>query len=249
MLVGVKSRGDANSHVDQCYRALRQLIVSCEIAPGARITEGVLIEQLGFGRTPVREALLRLRQERLVETRPRSGYVVRPLSRKSVADFFAVWRTIAPLLAKLGVPNLTAEQRMDILALGSSREAMHDTDSAALSRVATAFFDILLKAADNEPLAYIYSHLGAEMERIYGIFFRTAEGRRWLGSGTEIAAFANVTDEETAFRLISNRAIASETAFMSLMAEWEAAGDTRYVSPETDANEPLRRTKRAQSLQ
>lgn len=248
-MVHMKVQDDADSHVDQCYRALRQLIVSCDIAPGARITEGALIERLGFGRTPVREALLRLRQERLVETRPRSGYVIRPLTRKSVADFFAVWRTIAPLLAKLGVPKLSAEQRMNILKLGSARDAVRDDDWSALSRIATAFFDILLKAADNEPLAYIYSHLGAEMERIYGIFFRTEEGRRWLGSGTEIAAFGNVSDEETAFRLIASRATASEDAFMALMAEWEASGDTRYVFSETAANEPLRRTTRTAPLQ
>ncbi|MDE3025522.1 MAG: GntR family transcriptional regulator, partial [Acidobacteriota bacterium] len=56
---------------DRAYLAIRNLIVSLELAPGALIEEPVLMERLGFGRTPVREALRRLAQEQLVEVFPR----------------------------------------------------------------------------------------------------------------------------------------------------------------------------------
>ena len=52
------------------------LIVSLELAPGAVIDERELIERLGIGRTPVREALRRLAHERLVEVYPRRGMFV-----------------------------------------------------------------------------------------------------------------------------------------------------------------------------
>ena len=55
------------SLADKAYQAIRELIVSLELAPGALIEEPELMERLGIGRTPVREALRRLAHERLVE--------------------------------------------------------------------------------------------------------------------------------------------------------------------------------------
>src|SRR5215467_7269332 len=64
------------SLADKAYHAIRGLIVSLELAPGALIDERELIERLEIGRTPVREALRRLAQERLVEVYPRRGMFV-----------------------------------------------------------------------------------------------------------------------------------------------------------------------------
>ncbi|HXR12811.1 MAG TPA: GntR family transcriptional regulator, partial [Gaiellaceae bacterium] len=64
------------SLADQAYAAIRGLIVSLKMAPGALIDERRLMESLGIGRTPVREALRRLAQEQLVEVFPRRGMFV-----------------------------------------------------------------------------------------------------------------------------------------------------------------------------
>jgi DNA-binding GntR family transcriptional regulator len=61
---------------DQAYDTLRRLIVRGELAPGARLHEPELIEQLRVGRTPLREALLLLAQEGLVQLLPQSGSFV-----------------------------------------------------------------------------------------------------------------------------------------------------------------------------
>jgi len=63
----------------KAYRALERLIVTLELAPGSVTTESVLIERLGLGRTPVREAVQRLAWEGLFEIRPRAGLAVAPL--------------------------------------------------------------------------------------------------------------------------------------------------------------------------
>jgi DNA-binding GntR family transcriptional regulator len=57
---------------DRAYAALRDRLVSLEIAPGAPIDEEALTRELGVGRTPVREAVRRLALERLVVVWPRS---------------------------------------------------------------------------------------------------------------------------------------------------------------------------------
>ena len=68
------------------YAALRDQIVRAELAPGERLSEAELGERLGVSRTPIREALGRLRDDRLVEVRPQIGTFVARISPAAVAD-------------------------------------------------------------------------------------------------------------------------------------------------------------------
>jgi DNA-binding GntR family transcriptional regulator len=70
----------------QAYQALREAIVTGELPPGTRLSENELAETLGVSRTPVREALLRLREEQLVEAIPQLGTFVTPISVSAVED-------------------------------------------------------------------------------------------------------------------------------------------------------------------
>jgi DNA-binding GntR family transcriptional regulator len=73
----------ARSLADQAYYRIRELIVSLELRPGSPISERELMERLGLGRTPVREALRALARECLVDVYPRRGMFV---SRVDVGD-------------------------------------------------------------------------------------------------------------------------------------------------------------------
>jgi len=68
------------------YAALRDAIVRAEIEPGARLSENELADQLGVSRTPIREALGRLRDDRLVEVVPQLGTFVAKISTQAVTD-------------------------------------------------------------------------------------------------------------------------------------------------------------------
>ena len=68
--------GESASLADQAYYAIRELIVSLDFAPGDPISERDLTDRLGIGRTPIREALRQLSQEKLVEVFPRRGMFV-----------------------------------------------------------------------------------------------------------------------------------------------------------------------------
>src|ERR1700760_1973947 len=68
------------------YAALRDLIVRAELPPGERLSEAELGERLGVSRTPMREALRRLLDDRLVEVRPRIGPFVARISPAAVSD-------------------------------------------------------------------------------------------------------------------------------------------------------------------
>jgi GntR family transcriptional regulator, rspAB operon transcriptional repressor len=70
----------------QAYAALRMAIISAELAPGRQLSENELAARLGVSRTPIREALVRLRDERLVEIVPQLGTFVTRISTPAVAD-------------------------------------------------------------------------------------------------------------------------------------------------------------------
>jgi DNA-binding GntR family transcriptional regulator len=70
----------------QAYAALRQAIVRGDLAPGRQLSENELAGDLGVSRTPIREALARLRDDRLVEIVPQLGTFVSPINPQAVAD-------------------------------------------------------------------------------------------------------------------------------------------------------------------
>ena len=70
----------------QAYAALREAIVRAELEPGRQLSENELAARLGVSRTPIREALVRLRDERLVEIVPQLGTFVTRISTPAVAD-------------------------------------------------------------------------------------------------------------------------------------------------------------------
>ncbi len=73
---------------DSAYEILREKIVSKDFAPGERLDLTSIEEQLGISRTPIKEALARLRQEGLVIIVPRSGtYVTAPTPREILESF------------------------------------------------------------------------------------------------------------------------------------------------------------------
>jgi DNA-binding GntR family transcriptional regulator len=111
---------------DKAYRAIRELIVSLELAPGAVIEERALIERLGIGRTPVREALRRLAQERLVEVYPRRGMFVTGVDVRELARLSEVRAVLEPEAARLAAERATDADRAELDAL------LGELDRAAL---------------------------------------------------------------------------------------------------------------------
>jgi DNA-binding GntR family transcriptional regulator len=92
--------------------------MSGDLRPGARIRLELVAEQLGVSITPVREALLTLRGEDMVELEPRRGYVVAPLARQDVIDLFQLQGDIAGELAARVAEQITEPQLDEITLAG-----------------------------------------------------------------------------------------------------------------------------------
>ncbi|MBA3374400.1 MAG: GntR family transcriptional regulator [Actinobacteria bacterium] len=108
---------DARSLADRAYYRIRELIVSLELPPGSLISERELMEQLGVGRTPVREALRDLARESLVEVYPRRGMFVSGVDVGDLAGLSEVRAIVETHAAGLAAERSTDADREIIAAL------------------------------------------------------------------------------------------------------------------------------------
>lgn len=111
------------------YEQIRQAIVEGQYAPGQRLIEQRIAEELQLSRTPVREALHRLEAEGLVQSEPNRGAVVRALSLDDIADIYGLRARLEGYAAELAAQRATPEE---IAAI----DAGNDAFAAALARPA-----------------------------------------------------------------------------------------------------------------
>jgi DNA-binding GntR family transcriptional regulator len=138
------------SLAERAYAGIRHLIVSLELAPGAVIEERALMERLGIGRTPVREALRRLAQERLVEVYPRRGMFVTGVDVRELARLSEVREVLEPEAARLAAARATDADQEELAALLAELDAgsseLMDLDERIHRAVYRAAHNDLLEA-------------------------------------------------------------------------------------------------------
>ncbi len=139
-----------DSAASQAYRAIERLIVTLELAPGLVTTEGDLIERVGLGRTPVREAIHRLSWEGLVDIRPRAGLAIAPLNPADWLKILDTRRGVEPLLARSAARLIAqpAIERFAGVAAAFGRAVMSE-DVADFLDADKAFDDAIAAAAEN----------------------------------------------------------------------------------------------------
>jgi DNA-binding GntR family transcriptional regulator len=115
------SRIDRSSPIpDQAYRILRQAIITLHMPPGAVIVEKQITDQLGISRTPVRDAIRQLADERLVNIRPQSGTYVALIDRHQLEEGRLIRRALEVEGVRLAVERIDEggiERLRDIIAL------------------------------------------------------------------------------------------------------------------------------------
>lgn len=106
----------------EAYRRLEEMIVTLELAPGEVVSEAILSRRLGIGTTPIREALLQLARENLVQIIPRSGVVVTAVDVRLQLEVLETRREIDRLLARVSAKRSTPAERKNIAELADATE-------------------------------------------------------------------------------------------------------------------------------
>jgi DNA-binding GntR family transcriptional regulator len=93
---------------DQVRDALRTLIVNGSLEPGSRLDELRVSKLIGTSRTPLREALIALEEEGLVDSRPNHGFVVAALDERLIRDTYAILGALESAAVEMGGDGLAA---------------------------------------------------------------------------------------------------------------------------------------------
>jgi GntR family transcriptional regulator, vanillate catabolism transcriptional regulator len=153
---------------------LRELILSGQLAGGARIAELAIVDKLGMSRTPIRAALMRLEQEGLLEALANGGYAVKTFSEGDIADAIELRGTLEGLLARRAAeqgaaPALLLEARQCLKKIDDALAPSMLNDEAFSSYVDLnqQFHALLCEMADSPVIA-------RQLERVVSLPFASA---------------------------------------------------------------------------
>jgi len=139
------------SLTEQAYRALEEQIVTLKIAPGTVVSEAVLGQRLGIGRTPIREALWRLARERLVTIIPHRGIIVLEINIKLQLRLLELRRVVERLVASRAAKRASDAERRRLEEIAAGMEsAATANDDVAFMRLDREFNELTVAAARNE---------------------------------------------------------------------------------------------------
>lgn len=151
---------------------IRTAILRGDLAPGSLVNQEDLASQLGVSREAVRQALLLLQREGLVQAQPNHRAMVSPVERQLIADLYgfreAVETTVVAALAR--IPDFDVSPLCDIIARG--RAAVRDDDLPALIHLDLSFHTSLYEAAGNQVIVEVmreqWSHIRRVMAMVHG---------------------------------------------------------------------------------
>lgn len=179
--------GQHESASSIAYRRLERLIVTLELAPGATVTEGALIERTELGRTPVREAIQRLAWEGLIDVRPRAGLAIAPLHAADWTKVIDARRGVESLLARSAARNATpAAVDLFYSAAIAMERAATSSDVMAFLDADKSFDEALAEASDNAFAARVAQPLQTHSRRFWFRFQRGASLAESAGRHVEI---------------------------------------------------------------
>lgn len=197
----------ADAATAQAYRALEAMIVTLELAPGFVTTEAALIEVVGLGRTPVREAIQRLAWEGLVEVRPRAGLAIAPIHAGDWLKVIEARRGVETVLAAGAARFLTSPAALDLgRALHAMKAAAANGDARAFLLADKAMDEAIAQGAENVFAARVAAPLQAHSRRFWF--------RYQASSGLGDAASCH---QETADAIIEGNERNARTATAKLM--------------------------------
>ncbi|ACN16457.1 transcriptional regulator (GntR family protein) [Desulforapulum autotrophicum HRM2] len=204
---------------EKVYKILRNDILTGQISGGTHITESMISKRLDVSRTPVREALQRLTQEKLVVPLPRAGYMIEDMSDDDIQDLFSARFDIEVLAVKKAVQYITVDE------LRSMEENIEKTRthilSGELQRVTELdleFHGIIYKASRSKTFYRICKNLGdLTMKYRHGLNLVKDLWEEAIENHTAIYLAICAKDEERAIRAITRHGEQAKYQLLDIM--------------------------------
>jgi len=153
---------------DKAYHLVKRKIITLELPPSSLIDEQGLTEELGIGRTPVREALRQLAAEKLVVVVPRRGTFVADISITDLQELWEVRWVLEGLAAHLAAQRIGEEHLKEMKALFDDFDQVVDEGgSRAFMDIDDRFHHLVYQATNNKFLEDALDRLYALSARLW----------------------------------------------------------------------------------
>lgn len=196
---------DIRSLRDMAYDDIRDAILSGALAPGQRVKERDVAEQMGISTTPVKEALRRLEQEGLVVSQPRRGAVVSTLVQIPVEEIQEVRGLLESMAARLAATRMTDAElaRLATIVEEMTRLTMEMTEPQTRLEHVSVFHKLIRDGSRNAFIARFVETLNP-FERVHRPeYLDPDEAQRILREHQAIAAALAARDAGLAERLMA----------------------------------------------
>ncbi|MGV3575816.1 MAG: GntR family transcriptional regulator [Devosia sp.] len=155
------------NQADVAYGRLKKLILDGTLPAGAQLLEQEAAERLDMSRTPVREAMVRLRQDGMVEIRPRHGMRVLPVSARDMAEIYAVLTALEGTAAETVARKGPSARPLGLLraAVSDMGKALEAGDLMAWAEADERFHSQLVQMSGNTRLIQMVGQLWDQAHR------------------------------------------------------------------------------------
>jgi len=205
MTLDMQVAESGESAASSIEKDLRRAIIELELKPGARLSEQDIATRLGVSRQPVREALIKLANSRLIEIRPHRGTVVARISAKEMTEALFVRQSVEIAVVEKAARNFDAWQRKRINSiLGQQEDAARRLDHAGFREHDEAFH-IAIATGAGVGIAWIaIADMKTHMDRVCNMTLRDeADMLRRIGEHHAIMAAIDAQDVEGARQAMS----------------------------------------------
>lgn len=182
------------------YDVLTQAIVRGDLAPGEHIRDGEIAERLGLSRTPVREAVNRLVDVGLVESKAGAYTRVTSLRRTDAEASLAVLKALDQLAVRKGLARLDTKSLQQMhRANRDFANAFHQQSAARALEADDRFHGVLVNLADNPLLTQLVEQIHPQIHRIlYRKFSSTIGSRETIEHHDHMIELCEKGDHEAA---------------------------------------------------
>ncbi len=208
---------------ERVYDDLREAIIGGEYTPGERLRTEALAERFGTSRTPVREALVLLEGDGLVELEPRRGAVVRSFDAADLVDLYEVRAILEARAAQLAALRLTREDLDALDATCDRAESMAGSGKVAIETLIASndeFHRVIVEASGSARLTAALRTV-AGIPRPFKVAFwkNGAERTRSLSAHREIVAALRSRSAERAESAMRLHVLTARDFLIEVMGE------------------------------
>jgi DNA-binding GntR family transcriptional regulator len=210
------------SQTQRAYDELKSLILDNVMPAGTQALEQEVARRLNMSRTPVREALIRLAQEGMVEVRPRHGMRVLPVSVADMREIYEILASLEAAAAGAAARQGIGPRHMAALeqAVIDMEAALQRDDRAAWAAGDAAFHRLLVEASGNRRLMAMVEAVRDQSHRVRMVTLQLRP--RPVNSNrdhAEVLQAIRDRDEETAYRVHRRHRVEAGRLLIALLEQ------------------------------